>query len=610
MRFSTRDATILALIEDYALLGDCQSAALVSRGGSIDWLCFPRFDSPACFAALLGDENNGRWLLAPRDAPSAVTRKYRHDTLILETEHTTEGGRVLVIDAMLVGSERPTLIRVVRGLEGKVTMRSELVIRFDYGSIVPWVTRDVFGGLKAVAGPDALRLHTTVPLKGADMKTVAEFDVAAGQEVPFVLVWSASEEEPPRRVEFPEEAIDRCAAFWRDWIAKCEYDGPYEDAVNRSLLTLKALTYQPTGGMVAAPTTSLPEEIGGVRNWDYRYCWVRDSTFILYALLTAGFREEARRWQEWLVRAVAGTPAQLNLMYGLHGERRLTELELPWLRGYENSRPVRIGNGAYSQTQLDVFGELMDSFQLGRRSGLSVDGPFNSWRIELHLIDYIAKNWRQPDNGIWEVRGGLQHFTHSKVMAWVAVQKGVEAVDQFGLKGPVDAWRQLAAEIHAEICERGFDQERNTFTQAYGSKNLDASLLLLPLVGFLPATDPRIVGTVAAIERELMIDGFVRRYTPEDTDDGLTGDEGTFLACTFWFADNLCLQGRLDEAREILERVLAIRNDLGLLAEQYDPRSKRLLGNFPQAFSHVGLINTAFNLTREASPARRRAHHE
>jgi GH15 family glucan-1,4-alpha-glucosidase len=598
------------LIEDYALLGDCQSAALVSRGGSIDWLCFPQFDSPACFAALLGDENNGRWLLAPRDAPAAVKRAYRKDTLVLETEHTTATGRVLVIDVMLVGAERPTLIRLVRGLEGVVTMHSELVIRFDYGSIVPWVTRDVFGGLKAIAGPDALRLHTTVPLKGADMKTMAEFDVRAGEDIPFVLVWSRSHEEPPRRVEFPDEAIERCVAFWRDWIDKCEYEGPYDDAVRRSLLTLKALTFQPTGGMVAAPTTSLPEEIGGVRNWDYRYCWVRDSTFILYALLTAGFREEARRWQEWLVRAVAGTPAQLNLMYGLHGERRLTEIELPWLRGYENSAPVRIGNGAYSQLQMDVFGELMDSFQLARCSGLSVDGPFNSWRIERHLVDFIAANWHKPDNGIWEVRGDQQHFTHSKVMAWVTVQRAIEAVEQFGLTGPADEWRTLAAEIHAEICERGFDRERNTFTQAYGSKNLDASLLLLPLVGFLPAGDARIIGTVAAIEQDLMVDGFVRRYTPAETDDGLTGDEGTFLACTFWLADNLCLQGRLDEAREILDRVLAIRNDLGLLSEQYDPRSQRLLGNFPQAFSHVGLINTAFNLTREAgSPANQRAAH-
>jgi GH15 family glucan-1,4-alpha-glucosidase len=597
------------LIEDYALIGDCQSAALVSRAGSIDWLCFPRFDSPACFAALLGDADNGRWLLAPRDA-STVKRAYRQDTLVLETEHTTATGRVLVVDAMLVGAERPTLIRQVRGLEGVVPMAMELIVRFDYGSIVPWVTRDVFGGFKAVAGPEALRLQTTVALKGADMKTMAEFDVAAGDDVPFVLVWSRSHEETPRRVEFPQEALDRCAAFWRDWVAKCTYSGPHEEPVRRSLLTLKALTYRPTGGMVAAPTTSLPEEIGGVRNWDYRYCWVRDSTFILYALLTAGFREEARQWQEWLVRAVAGTPSQVNLMYGLHGERRLTELELPWLSGFEGSKPVRIGNAAHSQLQMDVFGELMDSFQLARRSGLAVDGPFNSWRIERHLVDFIAAHWQDPDNGIWEVRGDRQHFTHSKVMAWVAMERAIEAVEEFGLKGPADEWRKLAAEIHAEICERGFDTKRGTFTQSYGSKNVDASLLLLPLVGFLPATDERIRGTVAAIEKELVVDGFVRRYATSHTDDGLPGTDGTFLACTLWLADNLCLQGRMDEACELFERVLAIRNDVGLLAEEYDPRARRLLGNFPQAFSHVGLINTAFNLTRNAAaPAQQRAAH-
>jgi GH15 family glucan-1,4-alpha-glucosidase len=597
------------LIEDYALLGDCRSAALVSRGGSIDWLGFPRFDSPACFAALLGDANNGRWLLAPRE-PSTVRRAYREDTLVLETEHATATGRVLVVDVLLVETERPTLIRLVRGLEGVVPMSMELVIRFDYGSIVPWVTRDVFGVLKAVAGPESLRLQTTVPLKGADLKTVAELEVRAGDEVPFVLIWSRSHEEAPRRVEFPHEAIDGCAAFWRDWIAKCSYSGPHEEPVRRSLLTLKALTYRPTGGMVAAPTTSLPEEIGGVRNWDYRYCWVRDSTFILYALLTAGFREEARHWQEWLVRAVAGTPAQMNLMYGLHGERRLTELELPWLAGFEGSKPVRIGNAAHSQLQMDVFGELMDSFQLARRSGLAVDGPFNSWRIERHLVDFIAAHWREPDNGIWEVRGERQHFTHSKVMAWVTVERAIEAVEEFGLTGPADEWRKLAADIHAEVCERGFDRERGTFTQAYGSRNLDASLLLLPLVGFLPADDERIRGTVAAIEKELVVEGFVHRYSTSRTDDGLTGGEGSFLACTLWLADNLCLQGRVDEAQELFERVLAIRNDVGLLSEQYDPTSRRQLGNFPQAFSHVGLINTAFNLTRAAeTPARQRAAH-
>ncbi|HVS32090.1 MAG TPA: glycoside hydrolase family 15 protein [Thermoanaerobaculia bacterium] len=597
------------LLEDYALIGNLQSAALVSRNGSIDWLCFPRFDSPACFAALLGSRDNGRWLIAPRDK-SETTRAYRKDTLVLETEHVTGTGRVLVIDAMIPRAERPTVIRVVRGLEGVVQMSMELVVRYDYGSIVPWVTRDAFGGLRAVAGPDALRLHTTVPLKGADLKTFSEFEVREGEEIPFVLLWSASYEESPRQVEFPTEAIDHCAAEWRDWIAKCTYSGPYQEAVRRSLITLKALTYEPTGGIVAAPTTSLPEEIGGVRNWDYRYCWVRDSTFILYAFLSAGFRDEARHWQEWLVHAVAGTPSQLNLMYGLRGERRLTEIELPWLSGFEGSRPVRIGNGAYSQLQMDVFGELMDSFQLGRESGLATDGPFNSWRIETHLIDFVAENWHKPDNGIWEVRGDRQHFTHSRVMSWVAVQRAVEAIEEFGLQGPLRQWRALADEIHAEICEHGFDRERGTFTQSYGSKNVDASLLMLPIVGFLPCHDERIRGTVAAIEQELMVNGFVRRYATEHTDDGLPGGEGTFLACTFWLADNLCLQGRIEEAQEIFERVLAIRNDVGLLAEEYEAVQKRQTGNFPQAFSHVGLINTAFNLDRaDAGPASQRAAH-
>ena len=598
------------MIEDYALIGNFESAALVSRSGSIDWLCFPRFDSPACFAALLGDEDNGHWLLAP-EGEAEVTREYRKDTLILETKYTTGSGAVLIIDAMIPGAEHPTLIRIVRGIAGTVKMRMQLVIRYDYGSIVPWVTRDAFGGVRAVAGRDAIRVHSTVPLKGADLRTFSSFEVREGEEVPFILVWSPSHEDAPRQIEYPSETIDRCAAVWREWIGKCKYKGPYEEAVHSSLIALKALIYEPTGGIVAAPTTSLPEEIGGVRNWDYRYCWVRDSTFILYAFLTAGFREEARRWYEWLLRAVAGTPSQLNLMYGLLGERRLTELELPWLEGFEKSRPVRIGNGAYSQMQMDVFGELMDSFQLARRSELAPDGVFNSWRIEVHLVDFIAENWRKPDNGIWEVRGDRQHFTHSKVMAWVTVQRAVEAIEKFRLKGPLDQWRKLAAEIHADICKHGFDKERNTFTQAYGSKNVDASLLQLPLVGFLPATDPRILGTVAAIEKELMVNGFVRRYTPAVTDDGLEGDEGTFLACTLWFADNLCLQGRRDEAREIFERVLAIRNDVGLLAEEYDPKHKRLLGNFPQAFSHVGLINTAFNLAREeGGPARDRAAHQ
>ncbi|MEO8217250.1 MAG: glycoside hydrolase family 15 protein [Acidobacteriota bacterium] len=582
-------------IEDYAVLGDLGSAALVSRDGSIDWLCLPRFDSPACFAALLGTSENGRWLLQA-DEPAEITRCYRKDTLVLETTYETETGAVLVTDAMIVGAEVPTLIRQVEGLRGSVTMRMDLVIRFDYGSIVPWVTRNVWGGIRAIAGPDALRLSSTVELIGRNLRTESKFEVREKDKFPFVLTWTPSNDGAPRQIDRPEEAIDDTATFWKEWIKSCTYRGPYEEQVRRSLLALKTLIHENTGGIVAAVTTSLPETIGGSRNWDYRFCWIRDSTLTLSALLTAGYRAEAQRWEEWLLRAVAGTPSQLNLMYGLYGERRLTEIELPWLDGYEGSTPVRIGNGAYAQVQMDVFGELLGSFHVGRLKGIHTT---ESWKIERKIVAHIEKHWQEPDNGIWEVRGPRQQFTHSKVMAWLAVTCAIRAVEDFGLEGPAERWKDLAAEIHEEVCEQGFDKELGSFVQSYGSKNLDASLLMMAIVGFLPPDDPRICGTVEAIERHLLVDGFVRRYS-EETDDGLTGKEGAFLACTFWLIDNLNMLGRRDEAVTHFERVLGICNDVGLMSEEYDPVSKRMLGNFPQAFSHISLINTAFNLQTPA----------
>jgi len=581
-------------IDDYALIGNFHSAALVSREGSIDWMCLPRFDSPACFAALLGNDDNGRWLLRPAEYVR-VRRHYQVGTLVLETDYECEGGSVKVTDAMIPGAEVPTLIRSVRGTGGRVPMIMELVVRFDYGSIVPWVTSDAWGGMKAIAGPDTLRLSTTVYLLGENLKTYANFSIYEGETVPFVLTWTPSHSDTPRAVEEPEQVLDRTAAIWREWIGRCPYDGPYREAVHRSLITLKALTYERTGGLVAAPTTSLPETLGGERNWDYRYCWIRDATLTLYALLLAGYRDEARRWQEWLLRAVAGTPDQVNIMYGLRGERRLTEIEIPWLAGYEQSRPVRIGNAAHSQFQMDVFGELLDTFYMARVAGLT---PARSWQMESLLADFIAAHWHEPDNGIWEVRGPRQHFTHSKVMAWLALHSAVRTAEKFGLEGPIEPWRSTAKAIHDEVCERGFDRQRGTFVQAYESKALDASLLMLSQVGFLPANDPRIVGTVEAIQKNLMSDGFVYRYSTEQTDDGLHGREGAFLPCTFWLADNLHMMGRTEEARKIFEGVLAVANDVGLLAEEYEPSLGRMVGNFPQAFSHVALVSSAFTLNR------------
>jgi GH15 family glucan-1,4-alpha-glucosidase len=589
-------------IEDYALIGDCQSAALVSRDGSIDWLCLPRFDSGACFAALLGTPEHGRWLLAPSTTTSATRRRYREGTLVLETDHDTPAGSVTVIDFMPLRTRQPDLVRSVIGRSGQVPMRTEIVIRFDYGSLVPWVRR-VDTGIVAIAGPDVLRIHSDVDLHGENFRTVGEFTVSPGQTINFVLTWHRSHERAPPTIN-PEAALRQTEQAWRRWSDRCTYQGEWREAVLRSLITLKALTYSPTGGIVAAPTTSLPEQLGGVRNWDYRFCWLRDATFTLYSLLMSGYHDEARAWREWLLRAVAGKASQLNILYGVAGERRLPELVLDWLPGYENSRPVRIGNAAYQQFQLDVFGEVMDAMHMARRVGLQISS--DGWRVERQLLSFLESQWTEPDEGIWEVRGPRRHFTHSKVMAWVAFDRAVKDAEHYRLDGPIEKWRQLRETIHAEICLRGFDAELNAFVQSYGSKELDASLLMMPEVGFLPISDPRISGTVAAIERYLLRDGFVARYASASGVDGLPPGEGAFLPCTFWLADNYALMGRRDEARRIFERLLQIRNDVGLLSEEYDPGSRRLLGNFPQAFSHVGLVNTAHNLSQQVGPAKHR----
>jgi len=590
-----------APIEDYALIGDTHTAALVSRAGSIDWLCLPRFDSPACFAALLGDERHGRWLLAPAGQAREVRRRYIGDTLVLETEHRTDDGVVRVLDCMPPRQQDPDVTRVVEGVRGRVPMRMELTIRFDYGSIVPWVRKEG-GALHAVGGPDSVWLRTPVPVHGENWTSVAEFTVAEGERVPFMLTWHASHKRAPRRID-PIQAVDDTQAWWAEWASRLAYQGDWQDAVIRSLLTLKALTYAPTGGIMAAPTSSLPEALGGLRNWDYRYCWLRDSTFTLSALMLAGLSDEAKAWREWLLRAVAGQPQQMQILYGVAGERRVTEQELAWLPGYQGARPVRVGNAAVGQFQLDVYGEVMDTLHLGRRIGLESDEP--AWDLQRALLEFLESNWREPDEGIWEIRGPRRHFTHSKVMAWVALDRAVKAVELAGLDGPVERWRALSREIHDEVCREGYDDERDTFVQSYGDQRLDASLLLIPLVGFLPATDPRIKGTVAAIQRELVVDGLVLRYHPEGSQavDGLPPGEGTFLACSFWLADNLAMMGRHDEAAAIFERLLALRNDVGLLAEEFDPHLGRQLGNFPQAFSHVALVNSARNLSDIPGPA-------
>ena len=592
-----------ARIEDYAIIGDCHTVALVCKNGSIDWLCFPRFDSGACFAALLGTPDHGRWLLAPAGEVRSSRRHYRADTLILETDYRTDDGEVTVIDFMPYRSEKADLVRTVVGKRGRVAMRTEIVIRFDYGSLVPWV-RSSDHGIRAIAGPDALLLHSDVPLRGEDFKTVADFTVAEGQRVSFVLTWYESSRHSPASID-PDRGLAMTEKFWRDWSGRCTYQGEWRAAVLRSLITLKALTYAPTGGMVAAPTTSLPEQIGGVRNWDYRYCWVRDATFTLYALMLTGYKQEAAAWREWLLRAVAGRASQLNILYGVTGERRLTEVELDWLPGYENSSPVRIGNAAYRQYQLDIFGEVLDSLHLARDAGLK-EGP-DGWRVQREMLESLEDRWQEPDEGIWEVRGPRRHFTHSKMMAWVALDRSIRDAEKYKLEGPIDRWRQLRDTIHKEVCEQGYNPEVGAFTQYYGSKFLDASLLMMPQVGFLPPTDPRVRGTIEAIEKHLTRDGFVLRYpTEEQNVDGLPPGEGVFLMCTFWLADCYVLLDRLDDARRLFERLLELCNDVGLLAEEYDPVHKRLLGNFPQAFSHIGLVCTAHNLTDHSGPAQKR----
>ncbi|MGY2128859.1 glycoside hydrolase family 15 protein [Blastococcus sp. SYSU DS0617] len=582
-------------IEDYALIGDLQTAALVGRDGSLDWLCLPRFDSPACFAALLDDDRAGRWLLAPSGTATCTGRRYRGDSLVLETTWETPDGSVDVVDLMPLRGEAADVVRIVAGRSGRVRMRTVLRPRFDYGQLRPW-TYPEGDDVVAVAGPDALWLRTPVPLEQHDGTAGAEFEVGAGERVPFVLSHGASYRPRPRALD-PEAALADTEAFWADWIGRCDYSGRWDDAVRRSLITLKALTYAPTGGIVAAATTSLPEKLGGVRNWDYRYTWLRDATFTLQALLGTGYVHEARAWRDWLLRAVAGDPADLRIMYGVDGTRRLPEHELPWLAGYEGSAPVRIGNGAADQFQLDVWGEVLDGLHLAREAGMPHSA--DAWSLQRELLDYLEGAWEEPDNGLWEVRTTRRHFVHSKVMAWAGVDSAVRAVEQQGLDGPVDRWRALRSEIHADVCTRGYDAERGTFTQSYGSRGLDAALLLIPRFGFLGWDDPRVIGTVEAVRRELSEDGLLLRYRPEaeDSDDGLPGPEGAFLACSFWLVDALNGTGRRAEATQLFERLLGLRNDVGLLSEEYDTRLGRQLGNVPQAFSHVGLVNAARHLS-------------
>jgi GH15 family glucan-1,4-alpha-glucosidase len=591
-------------IEDYALIGDCQTAALVGRDGSIDWLCWPRFDSAACFAALLGTPEHGRWKIAPSGV-SKVTRSYRSDTLILETEFETAEGAVTLIDFMPVREWESDLVRIVIGRRGRVTMEMELILRFDYGASVPWVTRLADGdGIRAIVGPDMAVLHAPVPVRGKDLTTVARFEVAAGEKLPFVLTYCPSHFQPPRKID-AEETLAHTEEFWTKWCRRCSVGGKWAPQVRRSLITLKALTYGPTGGIVAAPTTSLPEYLGGVRNWDYRYCWLRDATLTLLALMGAGYFEEAGAWREWLVRAVAGAPSQMQIMYGIAGERRLPEWQLPWLPGYEGSAPVRVGNAAAAQLQLDVYGEVMDVLHQGRRAGLETYLP--GWELQRALLDHLEKVWQEKDEGMWEVRGRKRHFTYSKIMCWVAFDRAVKAVEQFGREGPVERWRGIRDQIHADVCRRGFNRKRGAFVQSYGSKELDASLLLIPNTGFLPCSDPRVKATIEAIQRELTADGFVLRYRTRRAIDGLPPGEGVFLACSFWLVDALWMLGRREEACELFERLLELRNDVGLLAEEYDPASGRHLGNFPQAFSHIALINCAMNLSEREKPAEQRA---
>ena len=590
------------LIEDYALISDMNAAGLVGRDGSIDWLCFPRFDSEACFAALLGDEENGHWRLGPMSGGACSRRRYVGESLVLETEWDTPDGTVRVIDFMPERGEAPDVVRIVEGCSGRVQVRSELRLRFNYGHIVPWV-RHIDGMLAAIAGPDAGWLASDVPHHGRDYASYADFTVEEGDRVCFVLTWNPSHLPKPKPVD-PMKALRQTSRFWEQWSQKCTYEGPYRDAVVRSLITLKGMTYAPTGGVVAAITTSLPEEIGGERNWDYRFCWLRDATFTLQAMVKTGYEDEACAWREWLLRAIAGSPEHLQILYGVAGERWVPEIELGWLPGYEGSQPVRVGNGAVDQRQLDIYGEVMDTLWLARCDGLKTNP--DAWNMQLKLMEWLESGWRDKDDGLWEVRGGQQHFTHSKILAWVAADRAVRSVEQTGLKGPVDRFRAMRDEIHREVCEKAYDTDRQTFTQYYGSRELDAALLLIPQLGFLPPEDERVRGTLRAIQADLVHDGFVRRYDTNGGNgvDGLSGDEGAFLACSFWLADALILDGQVEEGRQLFEQMLALRNDVGLLAEEYDVRRKRQVGNVPQAYSHLALVNTALNLAHSPGPGR------
>ncbi|HEY5379463.1 MAG TPA: glycoside hydrolase family 15 protein [Pseudolabrys sp.] len=591
-------------IEDYALIGDLGSAALVGRDGSIDWLCWPRFDSDACFAALLGTPEHGRWLIAPKDTTAKITRRYRPNTLILETRFETAQGAATLIDFMPPREGNSHLLRLIVGERGSVDFHGELILRFGTGANVPWVTRIDDHTLRAVAGPDMTVLRSSVVLHGENFKTVGDFTVAAGEKVSFSLSYALSHLDIPEPVDV-EAHLKTTEKYWTSWADKNKISCPWDEGVVRSLITLKALTYAPTGGMVAAPTTSLPECIGGTRNWDYRFCWLRDATLTLLSLMNGGYYDEARMWRDWLLRAVAGSPNQIQIMYGIRGERRLTEWQVPWLPGYEKSQPVRIGNAAHNQLQLDIFGEVMDALHQARQGGLGANEA--GWDLQRELLAHLEKIWPERDEGLWEVRGGRQHFTHSKAMAWLAFDRAIKSAEMFNLPGPLDRWREIREQIHSDVCKHGFDDEVGSFVQSYGSKELDASALLLPAIGFLPPEDPRIIGTVEAIERGLISDGLVRRYDTAKSDDGLPAGEGMFLACSFWLVDAYLMLGRRDDAVALFERLLALRNDLGLLSEEYEPRSGRLVGNFPQAFSHLALVNSASNLSHYKKPAEQRS---